>query len=259
MPQRFLRPAITNSERWNACSFKAQSLYVRLMTLVDDYGRYDGRAGLLCGHAFSVWNEMNPKLAVNPQETAALCWQLSDNKMIEIYEVEGKRYIQLTQWQERARGESKWPSPDLGQILRNPADSCGTLRIPASLAIAISHESSPSPATIGAEAPPDPFMEVLTEWNKGNCLSECKVITDKRKVALKSRLQDAYFQKHWLQAIVKVRASAFCLGKNERGWKADIDWFLRPDSVPKIMEGKYDDHKPKQQSLAESWGTGEQP
>jgi hypothetical protein len=29
------------------------------------------------------------------------------------------------------------------------------------------------------------------------------------------------------------------MGVNDRGWKADIDWFLKPESVMKIIEGKY--------------------
>jgi len=29
------------------------------------------------------------------------------------------------------------------------------------------------------------------------------------------------------------------LGENDRAWTATIDWFLRPDSVDKILEGQY--------------------
>ena len=31
----------------------------------------------------------------------------------------------------------------------------------------------------------------------------------------------------------------FLVGDNDKGWRADLDWFLRPDSVTKILEGKY--------------------
>ena len=34
MPSRYLRSEITSSRRWNRCSWKAQSLYIRLLTLV---------------------------------------------------------------------------------------------------------------------------------------------------------------------------------------------------------------------------------
>jgi hypothetical protein len=42
-------------------------------------------------------------------------------------------------------------------------------------------------------------------------------------------------------ALNRVAKSSFCRGQNERGWKADIDWFLKPDTLTKILEGKYDD------------------
>jgi len=43
--------------------------------------------------------------------------------------------------------------------------------------------------------------------------------------------------------------SPFLLGENDRGWRADIDWFLRPDSVTRILEGKYRTDKPKKKNI----------
>lgn len=139
MPQRFLRPGIRTSERFNSVSRNAQALYLAILTLVDDYGRYDGRPSVLHGEAFAVWNDLNPLISVNPQETAALCCALSESKLVEFYEVEGKKYLQLVQWQERARGPSKFPEPSAG--IRS-----GTQPIPASIVLSLSHrhESSPS-------------------------------------------------------------------------------------------------------------------
>ena len=135
MPQRFLRPGITTSNAWNACGWKAQSLYIRLITLVDDYGRYDGRIAIIHGHCFPLRSD------IKPQETAALVGELSANNLIELYEVEHKEYLQMLKWQERTRGKSKYPDPKDGQILRIPADSCGIPQIPAS--IVLSHKPSP--------------------------------------------------------------------------------------------------------------------
>ena len=155
MPQRFLRPGITTSDRWNAVSFIAQSFYVRLLTLVDDYGRYDGRIAILHAQCFALRPD------INPQDSAAARRELQTANLIEIYEVGGKEYVQITKWQERARGPSKYPSNP------NPQDSAaersGAQPNPASLALAIvpspSHESSPSSpplATAGVKIPPEP-------------------------------------------------------------------------------------------------------
>lgn len=145
MPQRFLRPAIRTSARWNTVSHAAARLYISLLTQVDDYGRYDGRTSVLWADAFAVWNDMNPDLQVTPQETAGFCGELAEANLVDFYESDGKRYVQLTQWQERARGNSKWPDPKKCEILPNPAESCRILP-PSPLVIAISHKPSSTPS-----------------------------------------------------------------------------------------------------------------
>jgi hypothetical protein len=111
MPQRFLRPGIRTSPRWNSVSHEAHTLYIAILTLVDDYGRYDGRASVLWAEAFAVWNEQNPRNVVDPQRTVVLCQELDVAKLIHFYEVDGRRYLQVIQWQERARHSSHWPAP----------------------------------------------------------------------------------------------------------------------------------------------------
>lgn len=46
---------------------------------------------------------------------------------------------------------------------------------------------------------------------------------------------------YWERVLSKLHRSAFCTGKNDRGWKANFDWFIRPDTAAWILEGKYDD------------------
>ncbi len=136
VPQRFLRPGIRTSVRWNSASRNAQALYVALLTLVDDYGRYDGRPSVLCGDAFSVWNELNPDSAINPQEVAALSCDLMRIGLADFYEVDGKKYVQLVQWQERVRQGAKEKYPPNP----NPQESAGIRSVP------LPPKSSPSPS-----------------------------------------------------------------------------------------------------------------
>jgi uncharacterized protein YdaU (DUF1376 family) len=44
----------------------------------------------------------------------------------------------------------------------------------------------------------------------------------------------------WVQFIEQIRGSPFLTGDNERGWRADFDWALKPSNVAKVREGKYD-------------------
>jgi hypothetical protein len=81
--------------------------------------------------------------------------------------------------------------------------------------------------------------EVAGEWKKAG-LPEIRNWSQKRLKTLNARMKDAYFRSNWCAGIKKVGDSDFCAGKNERGWRADIEWFLRDGTIEKIMEGKYD-------------------
>jgi hypothetical protein len=139
MPQRFLRPGITTSDAWNAVSFPAQSFYIRLLTLVDDWGRYDGRVPVLHGQCFALRSD------IVPQETAALRSELHAAGLIEVYAVEGKEYVQITKWQERARGtNSRYPAPCDGTLSQEVAENVATPQESA----AERCEPLPNPASI---------------------------------------------------------------------------------------------------------------
>lgn len=119
MPQRFLRPAIRNSQRWNSVTRFEQVLYIGILTLVDDFGRYDGRASVIWGECFAVWNELNPADQVSLEQTGSGLQQLAAKNLIDLYLVGGKKVLQVTQWQERVRAgcKERWPeNPDLQQL-----------------------------------------------------------------------------------------------------------------------------------------------
>lgn len=131
MPQRFLRPGITNSDAWNSVSFEAQSFYIRIITLVDDFGRYDGRIPVLHGQCFALRND------IKPQRTAALRGELHESGLIDVYAVDGKDYLQVAKWSERARCEkSKFPDkPEFTEAQDSAADGSVPQEKDASLAI----------------------------------------------------------------------------------------------------------------------------
>jgi hypothetical protein len=159
MPQRFLKPGIRNSERWNSVSWSAQSLYIRLLTVVDDYGRFDGRSAVIHGECFSLYNAINPDNPVKLQETDKMLQEIAASFLIELYDAKGKRVMQITQWTERIRDgvKEKWPSKNNGELLQLPADSCKNLPSP-----------SPSPSSI------PPSITITSGYRPS--LSECEEI-----------------------------------------------------------------------------------
>jgi len=69
---------------------------------------------------------------------------------------------------------------------------------------------------------------------------KCKYATKKRIAAFRQRSTDKTWLNSVKEALEKLKASDFCLGNNDRGWVVDIDWFLRPDSVAHLIEGRYE-------------------
>lgn len=87
-------------------------------------------------------------------------------------------------------------------------------------------------------------METVKQaWNemaKAAGLESMRTWSDGRKRAFCARWKDADFRDNWRTAILKIQNTPFCCGKNDRGWRIDIEFFLKPDSLNKILEGKYD-------------------
>lgn len=45
---------------------------------------------------------------------------------------------------------------------------------------------------------------------------------------------------YWAEIVTRLAASPFCSGKNDRLWKADFDFLIKPDTQHRVLEGKYD-------------------
>lgn len=203
MPQRFLRPGIRTSPRWNSVSHRAARLYISILTLVDDFGRYDGRVSVLWAETWAVWNEQNPESAVNRQETAADCCLLAAEELCEFYENnEGRVFLQVTQWQERARNKSKWPDPNNTTSCRRlpmAAESCRLLPNPAPIAIAIASTPSPPPAPLRN---PAAAAEESDEW-------AFKWLRDAQKNGAD------YTETEMRGSLLSLKANGFMWGKNK--------------------------------------------
>lgn len=96
---------------------------------------------------------------------------------------------------------------------------------------------------VGATAPTSPsFHKIESQWNeaaKRLSLPTIKSMTKKRKTTIRQQWKDPFWRENWSAAMTKITESDFLQGGNDRGWRANIDWFLRPDTVSKVMEGAY--------------------
>lgn len=73
------------------------------------------------------------------------------------------------------------------------------------------------------------------------CPKMAKVVklTDKRKGFVNARIAEFGIDKI-TEALRKSGQSDFLNGQNDRAWKADFEWIMRPENFVKILECKYD-------------------
>ena len=95
--------------------------------------------------------------------------------------------------------------------------------------------------TYVAEAVADKLSSLIAAWNAIEGVCTVRETTRDRQAAFRTRCK----QPGWLEsarlAIGRIAKSDFCRGGGDRGWRADFDWFLKPRSVTRVLEGKYDD------------------
>jgi hypothetical protein len=58
-----------------------------------------------------------------------------------------------------------------------------------------------------------------------------------------ARWQEMPDETHWIEIIERIKKSPFCSGQNDRGWKANFDFLIRPNTRFKVLEGTYDGHR----------------
>ncbi len=85
------------------------------------------------------------------------------------------------------------------------------------------------------------WSQVVKCWNSFQRLPKVVSLSATRQRIVNARLKDKYFRTHYQEAIVQIQQSPFLMGQNKSGWVANFDWFIQPDSVSKIMEGRYAD------------------
>ncbi|ASP84297.1 DNA replication protein [Sinorhizobium meliloti] len=116
---------------------------------------------------------------------------------------------------------------------------------------------SPKPQSSIPPSPPkggssptavDQVVTAFSEMARQSGLSVPRAVTASRRRSLLLRIEE-HGLPAVLDAIERIGRSRFCRGENDRGWRADLDFFCQPKSFVSILEGKYDD-RPLQQSQA---------
>ncbi len=126
MPNRILREGILTSERVEKLNWAEEVFYRRLMSVVDDFGRYYARPALLLAACY-------PLLLKKVSDSDIEKWlsACENAALVRVYPApDGKRYLQLLDFKQQVRATtSKFPQPpdgcaaDAKQMLGNGAAS----------------------------------------------------------------------------------------------------------------------------------------
>ncbi|MBQ6059427.1 MAG: hypothetical protein IJL39_05170 [Clostridia bacterium] len=243
MGNRMIKESIRTSKSIGELSDFEFRMWVYLITYVDDYGRGSADPELLKGLVFTR------RKSVTEETICKTLSSLAAKGMINLYEVGGESFFCFPTWGDHQRVQqkrSKFPAPP---------DDFGKSRIST-----VTHgESRPEPETETkpeteeegegeteeeqqeSAVAPVPFEKIRLLWND-TCLSLSKAhgINGERRVSLSARWEDHHDFDWWTTYFARIEASAFLTGKNDRGWKATIDWALNAANMDKVLEGKYD-------------------
>lgn len=107
MPNRFIKESICTSESIDALTPWQETCFYRLIVNCDDFGRFDARPKVLSSRLYPLRSVPVEDI----QEALDVFVRLD---MIFIYEVEGKKYLQVKNWlryQQKRATTSKYPDP----------------------------------------------------------------------------------------------------------------------------------------------------
>jgi hypothetical protein len=117
MGERIIRPGIRTSDRTAKLvrdgGWMAQVFYDWMLTVVDDYGRYDARPAILRVEVFPLLLDK-----VREADVSRCLTECEKAGLVRLYAVGGKPYLELLDFRQRLRAKtSRWPAPP-------PAGSC---------------------------------------------------------------------------------------------------------------------------------------
>jgi uncharacterized phage protein (TIGR02220 family) len=107
MPNRILREGILTSERIASLSWQAEVFYRRLMSVVDDYGRYFAKPMALRAACFPMQLDR-----VSDKDIEKWLTEGTANRLLRLYDVDNTTFLELLDFRQQVRAKkSKYPDP----------------------------------------------------------------------------------------------------------------------------------------------------
>lgn len=245
MPDRIVRAGILTSDAVNSLSWAAEVFYRRLFSVVDDFGRYDGRPTLLRSQLYPLKIDR-----VSDSDVGKWLTECVTAGLVRAYQVSGKPYLEVAKFDQRKRADvSKWPDPPstVGASL-SLVSGC-----PPMSALVVDVDAVVDEVVVDTPIAPKGVVGVVVEAYHSalpNC-RRCEVLNPKRskRILTADKLARALCQQQgwlydahtfWEAYFAECQQDAWLRGdvpdpKNPK-WKQNIDVLLREDRFAGIMD-----------------------
>lgn len=219
VPNRIIREAILSSEKMAMLAWPEEVFYRRVMSIVDDYGRFEANPQLLRARCYPL--QTDAVRAADISRWMAACQKAG---LILCYEVSGKCYLEVLNFQQQQRSASKYPPPISPEII------CYQEQADAHLGVSVSVSVSEDVNTHAAKprAPKFNSVEALKYHGVDESLAAEWIAFRKAKRAPVS--QSVVDRFHAEAAKARLTMTEALKTAMARGWTGfEADWVAAPN------------------------------
>jgi hypothetical protein len=174
MPTRIIRDGILTSERIQSLGWAEEVFYRRIMSIVDDYGRYYAKPALLRAACYPLLLQKVSDSDIEKWLTACV-----NSALVRVYPAkDGKRYMEILDFKQRTRTPSKFPSFDEDYSVGGQT-SAGCGQMPANVGLVggvgvvgdevvcvdVKRQVADAPVVFPQELDCEDFKDAWEQWN----------------------------------------------------------------------------------------------
>jgi len=259
-----LREGILTSERIDMLSPAGEVFYRRLMSVVDDYGRFSANPKLLRAACYPLKLD-----TVRDADVVAWLDECASASLVLRYEDSGKQYLEVQDFRQQVRSKhSKYPNPfsvdntclaDAKQIpasehLDGDGDEDGDDKTSPDGEVAIGDAGSPSS---NQKIPNCPHQVLIDLYAKHlPTLPYPRVWEGQRQEALRARWRWVLTAKRkdgsqyatdeasavaWFDRFFEyIAESDFLSGRNGKWTSCELGWIVKAENFAKVIQGNYE-------------------
>lgn len=224
MPNRILREGILTSERVAKLGWAEEVFYRRLMSVVDDFGRYYAQPMLIRAACYPLLIDK-----VSDADVGKWLAKCAEAALVSVYPAQdGKRYLQLLDFRQQVRAKvsrfPQMPSECVADAQQVPAD--------AHLVVSVSEDVGEGRADTrkpprGSRLPPD--WTLPEEWK-----IEAESIARSDGLSINAVRESLKFRDYWVGKSGKDAAKADWLA-TWRGWvRRSLEYAGKPTGAPAV-------------------------